>query len=127
MCLRNAIQATFMPTLPRFCDLHTGGSQINTALKVGVMWDHNGTYMEGFGFQYRDQKVQVELTRMDELAGEYIHCHLSLAHALVVLPCSGSGCAGANNLACNAARMPDLHKSENQATQNLHKTQREWP
>jgi hypothetical protein len=74
MCLRNTIQATFMPTLPRFCDLHTGGSQINTALKVGVMWDHNGTYMEGFGFQYRDQKVQVELTRMDELAGEYIHC-----------------------------------------------------
>ena len=33
--------------------------QINTALKVGVMWDHNGTYMEGFGFQYRDQQVQI--------------------------------------------------------------------
>lgn len=44
--------------------------QINTALKVGVMWDHNGTYMEGFGFQYRDQQVQIELTPEDDLAGE---------------------------------------------------------
>ena len=38
------------------------------------MWDHNGTYMEGFGFQYKDQKIQVELTRMDELAGETLLC-----------------------------------------------------
>ncbi|CAK0783230.1 hypothetical protein CVIRNUC_006429 [Coccomyxa viridis] len=41
--------------------------QVSTKLKVGVMWDHNGTYMEGFGFQYRDQQILVELNRMDEL------------------------------------------------------------
>ena len=44
--------------------------QINTALKLGVMWDHNGTYMEGFGFQYRDQQVQVQLNAEDQLTGE---------------------------------------------------------
>ena len=44
--------------------------QVSTKLKVGVMWDHNGTYMEGFGFQYRNQRVQVELTPTNELAGE---------------------------------------------------------
>ncbi len=45
-------------------------AQVSTKLKVGVMWDHNGTYMEGFGFQYRDQQILVELNRMDELEGE---------------------------------------------------------
>ena len=43
--------------------------QVTTKLKVGVMWDHNGTYMEGFGFQYRDQKVTIEIDESDELAG----------------------------------------------------------
>ncbi|CAK0783229.1 hypothetical protein CVIRNUC_006428 [Coccomyxa viridis] len=42
--------------------------KVSTKLKVGVMWDHNGTYMEGFGFQYRNQRVQVELTPTNELA-----------------------------------------------------------
>ena len=44
--------------------------QINTALKLGVMWDHNGTYMEGFGFQYRDQQILVELNAEDQMRGE---------------------------------------------------------
>ena len=44
--------------------------QINTALKLGVMWDHNGTYMEGFGFQYRDQQIQVTLNTEDRMSGE---------------------------------------------------------
>lgn len=43
--------------------------QVSTKLKLGVMWDHNGTYMEGFGFQYRDQQVIVELDAMDEITG----------------------------------------------------------
>ncbi len=42
---------------------------MTTKLKLGVMWDHNGTYMEGFGFQYRDQQVLVELDEKDEIAG----------------------------------------------------------
>jgi len=50
-------------------------AQINTALKVGVMWDHNGTYMEGFGFQYRDQQVQINLTPEDDLAGKFTGRH----------------------------------------------------
>lgn len=32
------------------------------------MWDHNGTYMEGFGFQYRDHQIIMELNAEDELA-----------------------------------------------------------
>ena len=43
--------------------------QVTTKLKLGVMWDHNGTYMEGYGFQYRDQQVHVELDENDEIAG----------------------------------------------------------
>ncbi|KAK9905758.1 hypothetical protein WJX75_005871 [Coccomyxa subellipsoidea] len=36
--------------------------QISAKLKVGVMWDHNGTYMEGIGFHYRSHKVVIELS-----------------------------------------------------------------
>jgi len=42
--------------------------QVATKLKVGVMWDHKGTYMEGFGFQYRDHQIIMELNAEDELA-----------------------------------------------------------
>ena len=42
---------------------------MTTKLKLGVMWDHNGTYMEGFGFQYRDQQILVELDEKDEVTG----------------------------------------------------------
>ena len=44
--------------------------QVTTRLKLGVMWDHNGTYMEGFGFQYRDQQVLIELDENDDVTGE---------------------------------------------------------
>ncbi len=45
--------------------------QISTKLKVGVMWDHNGTYMEGIGFHYRSHKVVIELsaTNPDTITG----------------------------------------------------------
>ena len=43
--------------------------QVSTKLKVGVMWDHNGTYMEGYGFQYRDHGIIVELDDKDEVTG----------------------------------------------------------
>ena len=42
--------------------------QVSTKLKVGVMFDHNGTYMEGFGFAYRELQVTVEIADNDELA-----------------------------------------------------------
>ena len=32
------------------------------------MFDHNGTYMEGFGFAYRELQVTVEIADNDELA-----------------------------------------------------------
>ena len=44
--------------------------KLSAKLKVGVMWDHNGTYMEGYGFQYKDQTIIMELNADDELAGE---------------------------------------------------------
>ena len=43
--------------------------QVSTKLKVGVMWDHNGTYMEGMGFQYRDHRVVIEIAQDDNLTG----------------------------------------------------------
>ena len=43
-------------------------AQVSTKLKVGVMFDHNGTYMEGFGFAYRELQVTVEIAANDELA-----------------------------------------------------------
>ena len=43
--------------------------QVSTKLKVGVMWDHNGTYMEGYGFQYRDHGIIVDLDDKDEVTG----------------------------------------------------------
>jgi hypothetical protein len=43
--------------------------QISAKLKVGVMWDHNGTYMEGIGFHYRSHKVVIELSA-DSITGE---------------------------------------------------------
>ena len=43
-------------------------AQVSTKLKVGVMFDHNGTYMEGFGFAYRELQVTVEIADNDELA-----------------------------------------------------------
>ena len=42
---------------------------MSTKLKVGVMWDHNGTYMEGIGFQYKDHQVIVEISPEGNLTG----------------------------------------------------------
>ena len=47
--------------------------QVSTRLKLGVMWDHNGTYMDGIGFQYRDHQVTVEPSDEGQLAGERPH------------------------------------------------------
>lgn len=35
--------------------------QVSISLKVGVMWDHNGTYMEGLGVKAHDQEILVTL------------------------------------------------------------------
>lgn len=37
-------------------------AQMSMKLKLGQMWDHNGTYMEGIGFHYRTHKVVIELS-----------------------------------------------------------------
>ena len=55
-------------------DMSGPALQLNTALKVGVMWDHNGTYMEGFGFQYKDQHIQIGLSAEDTMTGEQTAC-----------------------------------------------------
>ena len=44
--------------------------QVSTRLKLGVMFDHNGTYMDGVALQYLDHTVAVEITPEDGLAGE---------------------------------------------------------
>lgn len=56
-------------------DLRSFLLQVSTKLKVGVMWDHNGTYMEGYGFQYRDHGIIIELDANDYLTGGH---HASL-------------------------------------------------
>jgi len=43
---------------------------VTSLLKLGEMWDHNGTYMQGFGFQYRDQQVIMQLGPQDNMEGE---------------------------------------------------------
>ena len=43
---------------------------VSTTLKVVVRWDHNGTYMDGFGFQYRNHQLTVEIAQDDQIAGE---------------------------------------------------------
>lgn len=35
--------------------------QVSMKLKLGQMWDHNGTYIDGMGFRYKDFKVICEL------------------------------------------------------------------
>jgi hypothetical protein len=71
------------------------GEQVSTKLKVGVMWDHNGTYMEGFGFQYRDQTITVEINMEDKLSCtpftfSLIHMHLIVPILHCVVPVIGS-------------------------------------
>ena len=44
-------------------------AQVSTRLKLGVMFDHNGTYMDGVGFQYLDHTVTIEITPENALAG----------------------------------------------------------
>jgi hypothetical protein len=39
-------------------------------LKLGVMWDHNGTYMDGIGVRFHDHSVVAELGADDSLQGE---------------------------------------------------------
>ncbi|BDA44602.1 hypothetical protein COCOBI_06-0780 [Coccomyxa sp. Obi] len=41
--------------------------QVTMKLKLGQMWDHNGTYMEGIGFRYQDHTVIVELGEDDNM------------------------------------------------------------
>lgn len=35
--------------------------QVTMRLKLGQMWDHNGTYIDGLGFRYKDFSVICEL------------------------------------------------------------------
>ena len=65
--------------------------QISTKLKVGVMWDHNGTYMEGIALHYRSHKVVIEVdpTNTDSFTGEplwYPSADLSSPKSTQALP-----------------------------------------
>ena len=64
------VRGSYMPHEQSFVLTQHGCMQVSTKLKVGVMWDHNGTYMEGFGFQYRDHQITVEITQDDKIAGK---------------------------------------------------------
>lgn len=44
--------------------------QVTMKSKLGQMWDHNGTYMEGIGFRYQDHTVVVDLGEDDNIQGE---------------------------------------------------------
>ncbi len=44
--------------------------QVSMKLKLGQMWDHNGTYMDGIGFRYQDHEVVIELAAGDNMHGE---------------------------------------------------------
>ncbi len=46
--------------------------QMTMKLKLGQMWDHNGTYMEGIGFRYQDHTVVIELASDDSMHGELL-------------------------------------------------------
>ncbi|CAL8463174.1 g2708 [Coccomyxa elongata] len=41
--------------------------QVSMKLKLGQMWDHNGTYIEGVGFRYQDHEVMVVLDSDDNM------------------------------------------------------------
>jgi hypothetical protein len=45
--------------------------QMSTLLKLGVMHDHNGTYMEAIGVQYHESKITAQIveTARPELQG----------------------------------------------------------
>ncbi len=47
--------------------------QVSMKLKLGQMWDHNGTYMDGIGFKYQDHEVIIELAAGDNMHGESGH------------------------------------------------------
>jgi hypothetical protein len=53
--------------------------QMSTRLKLGVMYDHNGTYMEAVGLQYHESNITVEIveTARPELQGHFHPPHYS--------------------------------------------------
>ncbi|KAK9908491.1 hypothetical protein WJX75_008624 [Coccomyxa subellipsoidea] len=58
----------FMGEVGKFYDvISEKDHQMTMRLKLGQMWDHNGTYMDGIGFRYQDHKVVVELGTDDNM------------------------------------------------------------
>ena len=51
--------------------------QVSVHLKLGVMWDHNGTYMQGVGVKAHDQAIVVTLDEDDCLQGEGLNALLA--------------------------------------------------
>lgn len=45
-------------------------AQVSMKLKLGQMWDHNGTYMDGIGFKHQDHEVVIEQAAGDIMHGE---------------------------------------------------------
>ncbi|EIE21380.1 hypothetical protein COCSUDRAFT_56599 [Coccomyxa subellipsoidea C-169] len=58
----------FMGEVGKFYDvISEKDHQMTMKLKLGQMWDHNGTYMEGIGFRYQDHTVVIELASDDSM------------------------------------------------------------
>ena len=43
--------------------------QVSVNLKVGIMHDHNGTYIQGIGVRMFGHKIVIKLGERDELQG----------------------------------------------------------
>ena len=69
-CVGIHTECRLLSLLIGFDPRHGMDAQVSTRLKLGVMWDHNGTYMDGIGFQYRDHQVTIDLSEDGQLAGE---------------------------------------------------------
>ena len=46
--------------------------QVSVNLKLGVMYDHNGTYIQGVGVNMFGHKIVVKLGEKDKLQGELL-------------------------------------------------------
>ena len=43
--------------------------QVTSKLRLGQLWDHNGTLPEGVGVEYKGRTVLVEISPQDRLTG----------------------------------------------------------
>ena len=64
--------------------------QVTMKLKTGVMWDHNGTYIDGLGIRYKDFEVVCELDG-NNLQGKWPCVHPPDTDVVHACQCSLAG------------------------------------